>query len=312
VKLLNLIRKRKLLFLNLYLTLVVLLLLPGFSYYEQVRASYQQPEVLSSHFLLPPLPLIAKNKTGNLPPNLSAKAVLITDVNSAQILLEKGKDERLLPASTTKIMTALVALDYYQKDQVITVPEWFRDGQNVKLQKGETMTFTNLLYCLLVASANDAAETLAANYPGGRVNFIIQMNQKAQELGLTDTHFANPSGIDEENHFSSARDMTIMAKTALKNPKFAEIVQTTYYVAYSTDQRFVHPMNNINTLLGRIPGVKGIKTGWTENAGECLVTLSDKNGRQIIIVVFGSLDRFGETEKLLKWVDNNFVWESAV
>jgi serine-type D-Ala-D-Ala carboxypeptidase (penicillin-binding protein 5/6) len=287
-------------------------MLPGFSYYEQVKASYQKPEVLSSHFLLPSLPFIAKNKTGNLPPSLSAKAILISDLNSAQILLEKGKDERLLPASTTKIMTALVALDYYQKDQVITVPEWFRDGQNVKLQKGETMTFTNLLYCLLVASANDAAETLAANYPGGRVNFIIQMNQKAQDIGLTDTHFANPSGIDEENHFSSARDMTIMAKTALKNPQFAEIVQTTYYVAYSTDQRFVHPMSNINTLLGRIPGVKGIKTGWTENAGECLVTLSDKDGKQIIIVVFGSNDRFGETEKLLKWVDTNFIWESAV
>lgn len=311
MKLLNLIHKRKLLFLNICLILLALLMLPGFSYYEQVKASYQQPEVLASHFLLPPLPLIAKNKTGILPPNLSAKAILITDVNSAQIILEKGKDERLLPASTTKIMTALVALDYFQKDQIITVPEWFRDGQNVKLQKGETMTFTNLLYCLLVASANDAAETLAANYPGGRVNFIIQMNQKAQDLGLTDTHFVNPTGIDEENHFSSARDMAIMAKTALKNPQFAEIVQTTYYVAYSTDQKFVHPMSNINTLLGRIPGIKGVKTGWTENAGECLVTLSDKDGKQIVIIVFGSNDRFGETEKLLKWVGDNFVWEPA-
>jgi serine-type D-Ala-D-Ala carboxypeptidase (penicillin-binding protein 5/6) len=312
VKLLNIIRRRKLLFLNFCLISLVLLLLPGFSYYEQVKASYLPPEVLSSHFVLPPLPIIAKNKTGVLPPNLSAKAILITDINSAQILLEKNKEERLLPASTTKIMTALVAFDYYQKDQIITVPEWFRDGQNVKLQKGETMTFTNLLYCLLVASANDAAETLAANYPGGRVNFIIQMNQKAQDLGLANTHFANPSGVDEENHYSSARDMAIMAKNALKNPQFAEIVQTTYYVAYSTDKRFVHPMSNINILLGKIPGVKGIKTGWTENAGECLVTLSDKNGKQIIIVVFGSSDRFGETEKLLKWVDDNFIWDSAV
>jgi D-alanyl-D-alanine carboxypeptidase (penicillin-binding protein 5/6) len=312
VKLLKLFRKRKLLVINLFLTLLVLLLLPGFSYYEQVKASYQPSEVLFSHFILPPLPLIAKNTTGILAPSLSAKAVLITDVNSAQILLEKDKDERLLPASTTKIMTALVALDYFQMDQVITVPEWFRDGQNVKLQKGERITFANLLYCLLVASANDAAETLAASYPGGRVNFIIQMNQKAQDLGLTGTHFANPTGIDEDNHFSSARDMAIMAKTALKNPQFAQVVQTTYYVAYSVDQRFIHPMSNINILLGKIPGIKGIKTGWTENAGECLVTLSDKNGKQIIIVVFGSSDRFGETEKLLKWVDENFIWEPAV
>ena len=312
MKLLNLILKKKLLFFNLCLILLVLLLLPGFSYYEQVKASYQQPEVQVSHFLLPLLPPLARNKTGISAPNLSAKAVLISDVNSSQILLEKNKDERLLPASTTKIMTALVALDYFSKDQVITVPDWFRDGQDVKLQKGETMTFTNLLYCLLVASANDAAETLAASYPGGRVNFIIAMNQKAQDLGLTDTHFANPTGIDEENHFSSARDMTIMAKTALKNPLFAEIVQTTYYVAYSTDQKFVHPMSNINTLLGRVPGIKGIKTGWTENAGECLVTLSDKEGKRIMIIVLGSGDRFGETEKLLKWVDGNFVWEPAV
>lgn len=300
--------KRKILGLDFLLTFLIIFLLPGQGYYDALKLSWQNPKVFASHFVIPPPAPIPKNKTGVSASSLSAKSVLAIDVPSWVVIYEKNKDLRLLPASTTKIMTALVSLDYYNLEQVLEVLEIFSEGQDIKLQKGERLTAENLLYALLVASANDAAETLAQNYPGGRENFIDQMNQKAKKLSLSNTRFTNPTGIDEEGQFTTASDLARLAKIAIQNPVFAKIVATDKFIVYSYDKKFVHPISNINVLLGSVPGIKGIKTGWTLSAGECLVSFDEQNGRQIITVILGSQDRFGETEKLLDWVFGNFEW----
>jgi len=177
------------------------------------------------------------------------------------------------------------------------------------LLPGEKITAENLLYGLLVGSGNDAAQTLAENFPGGMANFVSAMNRKAWEIKLSGTHFANPMGLDEENHYSTARDLAQLALIAIKNPSFAKIVSTSEFIATDISGTIVHKLKNTNELVGKADGVKGVKTGWTQNAGGCLVSLIEKSGRRIVIVVLGSEDRFGETEKLVDWIFVNFVWK---
>ena len=165
------------------------------------------------------------------------------------------------------------------------------------------MTVEQLLFALLVQSGNDAAEILAENYPGGRPTFIEAMNTKAAQLNLVHTHFANPTGIDEPGHYSSAADLARLASFALKKPEFARIVSTENTIVSN------HVLTNVNELLGKVPGVLGVKTGFTDGAGQSLVTLVDRDNHPVILVVLGSLDRFGDSEKLINWVYTNFKWE---
>lgn len=293
---------------NFLLAIGVILFLPESSYYRNLQLNWRKPQVFSAHFVLPPLSPIPKVKKSNPIPDLSAKSIIVVDVSSAVVLYQKNVYASLPMASTTKIMTALIALDYYLPQQVIEVSEIFDIGQDMKLQKGEKITVENLLYGLLVGSANDAAEVFAANYPGGRENFISKMNEKARHLHLTHTHFMNPTGIDEFGQYTSAVDLVRLTKDALLNPIFRKIVATKEITVYSVDKKFVHPMSNVNTLLGKIDGFKGVKTGFTDEAGECLVGLVERNGTQIMTVVLGSKDRFGETQQLIDWAFDSFEW----
>lgn len=245
------------------------------------------------------------------PPELSAKSVVVLDADSMSSLYEKNPNERLRPASTTKIMTALTALDYYSLDQVLTVGDFRVEGSTVGLKPGEQITVKNLLYGLLVSSGNDAAEVLGQNYPGGMASFVASMNEKARKLNLTGTHFVNPTGLDEEGHYSTAKDLARLSVTALKNSLFAQIVSAPEATITDVTGKIVHQLKNTNELVGQVDGVKGIKTGWTEEAGECLVTLEERENRRIIIALLGSSDRFGETKKIIDWVFTNFTWESV-
>jgi len=265
--------------------------------------------VLGFKELLPTPALYPINQNASEPPLLSAKSMLIVDVDSAAVLYQKSPDFRLLPASTTKIATALVALESYRLDEVLTVGTQKIEGNIIHLLPGEKITAENLLYGLLVGSGNDAAQTLAENFPGGMANFVSAMNRKAWEIKLSGTHFANPMGLDEENHYSTARDLAQLALIAIKNPSFAKIVSTSEFIATDISGTIVHKLKNTNELVGKADGVKGVKTGWTQNAGGCLVSLIEKSGRRIVIVVLGSEDRFGETEKLVDWIFVNFVWK---
>ena len=244
-------------------------------------------------------------------PIVSAQAVLAVDLNSGVTLYEKEADKKLLPASTTKIVTSLVAMEYYPLDKILTVGNVNVDGQKMNLVYGEKISVENLLYGLLVYSANDAAEVLAQNYLGGRNGFVFAMNQKAKELYLTNTYFSNPSGLDGNGHFSTARDLVRVSWVAMKNPLFSKIVSTKEKTIKSEDKKIVHRLTNINKLLNEEEGIMGVKTGWTKEARENLVTYVERDKKKILIAVLGSQDRFGETKELIDWIFENYKWEKV-
>jgi D-alanyl-D-alanine carboxypeptidase len=241
-------------------------------------------------------------------PTFSASSVYAFDINSGVSLYEKNPSLKVLPASTTKIITSLVALDYYAMEEVVTVKSPNVEGQKMGLVVGEKIKVIDLLYGLLLYSANDAAEELALNYPGGKTVFIEEMNKKAIEIGMLNSNFQNPQGYEDPSHISTAEDMAIAGAFALNDDTFSKIVSTREYQATSIDGIYKHKMTNINTLLGNVPGVLGIKTGWTENAKENLVTYISRDGHDVVISVLGSDDRFGESKKIIDWIFESYSW----
>lgn len=242
-------------------------------------------------------------------PTVTAKHVFILDQGSGKVLLSKGADDEIYPASTTKIVTGLVALESFSLNDVITVTTEYKEGQRVGFLPGEKITVENLLYALLIESANDAAEIFAENYPGGRVAFVAAMNSYVSDLGLKHTQFKNPTGLDEEGHYSSASDLGRLASHAMKNPLFSRIVSTENTVISSIDENQRHIITNTNELLGKVPGVFGMKTGFTDLAGQSLVTLVNREGYVLVFVVMGSEDRFGETKQLIDWAYSGLAGE---
>jgi serine-type D-Ala-D-Ala carboxypeptidase (penicillin-binding protein 5/6) len=242
-------------------------------------------------------------------PVVSAKNIFILDRNSEVVLYEKDSDTEIYPASTTKMMTGIIAYEHYPLDQVITVTKAYPEGSNIHLQPGESITVADLIYALLVPSANDAAEILADAYPGGRVNFIAAMNAKAADLNLSHTKFLNPTGLDEEGHYSSASDLARIANYLLQKPFLAKAVATENAVIASTSSAGFHSLSNVNRLLGNVSGVLGVKTGFTDKAGESLVTLISRDGHEVIISLLGSSDRFADTKTIIDWVFSSFTWQ---
>lgn len=243
-------------------------------------------------------------------PYLSAKAVLVKDLSSGEILYEKNSKERLPIASTTKIMTALVASEYFAQNAPLTVKNAAGTmGASAGLVAGETLSFRSVLYAMLLNSGNDAAFTIAENYQGGMVGFIKAMNEKAITLNLANTHFDNPAGFDSLNHFSSAEDLSMISEEALKIPDLQKIFATKETEVSSLDKKINHKLFNLNKLLSQVAGVLGIKTGYTQNAKENLVGLVERNNHRVLTVVLGSDDRFGETAKLIEWTYSNFIWQ---
>lgn len=240
---------------------------------------------------------------------VTATAVAVYDIDSGVYLYKRNELMPLEPASTTKILSALVALDYYKLDDVLTVKQLMNDGQNMHLVAGERMTVENLLFGTLVESANDAVYTLAENYPGGVDKFVNVMNQKAKALHLDSSRFTNPVGFDDPNHIMTALDLVRLASYVLTNPTIAMMVAIPQITISDVTHTYFHSLSNVNQLLGKIPGVGGIKTGWTEEAGENLVTLVERNDHRIIIVILKSQDRFGDTKRVIDWVFANYQWQ---
>lgn len=264
------------------------------------------------------LPLLPVLKAEASFPLVSAQAALAVDWDSMVTLYEKNPNDPLLPASTTKIVTALVAMDYYPFEEILEVGRIKVDGQKMELKQGEKISVKNLLYGLLVYSANDAAEVLAANFCGevgscGREAFIDAMNNKARQLNLENSFFANPTGLDGNGDkiASTAKDLVRISMVAMENPRFADIVKTKEITVQSVDGKISHKLYNINELVGQVDGVLGVKTGWTESARENLVTFIQRDGHRIIIALLGSQDRFGETKELINWIFDNYRWEEV-
>lgn len=255
---------------------------------------------------LPPLP-VAKNYL--IEPTLTARNGIVIDVDSGTILWSKAPDEPGLPASTTKMMTALVALQVYQLDQVVTITEEDRSiGNTMKLIRGDQLTVKDLLAGLVVSSGNDAALALARAYPDrGYSGFVAKMNQTAKELGLENTQFKNVSGVESYGHYASAHDLAKLIMVASKHPEFERLIRTKQ-ITVTSQLGNEYQLTNTNQLLGEIVGMIGGKTGWTENAGECLVTLIERDGRTVAVALLGSEDRFGETTTLIDWVYQSYSW----
>ncbi|MEK7063877.1 MAG: D-alanyl-D-alanine carboxypeptidase family protein [Patescibacteria group bacterium] len=255
--------------------------------------------------------LLPQPKAGSVAaPSVSAQAVYIFDPDSGTTIYEKNGTVSAYPASTTKLMTALVALKTYELDQVLTVKTASdATGQTIDLARGDQLTVENLLYGLLVGSGNDAGVALAENYPGGYSQFIAKMNDEAKKLDLTGTHFANVAGFENPDHYTTAKDLTLIAREAIASAVIRKIVSTKEIVFYDITGKKRFALESTNKLLG-LPGVRGLKTGWTPASGECLVTLVTRDGKSIILTILNSVDRFGESEKLIDWVYDNFDWQT--
>ncbi len=259
-----------------------------------------------------PVPSVAPypvNVTGKKAPDeVTAYAVYIVDVNSGVPIYAKNESESLPPASTTKLMTALVALDLYKPEDIVTIRPSTVEGQLINFAPNERMTVENLLYGMLVYSGNDAAEAIARFHPQGYEAFINAMNEKAKLLHLSQSSYVNPVGLDEPNQRMSAKDLSRVARLAMENSLIARIVGIPQITISDVDHTIFHQLKSTNLLLGKVAGVSGIKTGYTQEAGEALVTQIERSGRKVIIVVLKSKDRFNDTTLLIDWVFNNHQW----
>lgn len=241
-------------------------------------------------------------------PSISAKGAIIMDADSKVILYSKNPDLRFSTASTAKIMTALTAVDFFTPPDILTVENASSEGSVLGVKAGEQFSFENLLYAMLLPSANDAALAISQNYPGGEAAFIERMNEKAKFLNLYNTSYADPAGLVDSGDYTTPFDLARLASFAIKNEEIKKIVGTKEIVIYDSFGN-VFPLENLNKLLG-VDGVNGVKTGFTDEAGEVLVTSKIEKGKTIIIVVMGSADRFLDTEKLLDLVSNNLSYLS--
>ncbi len=308
----------------LYLSIFSFVFIASFalSLNKAVRIRTPRIEIIneiSEREKFPSLPVLKKYENA---PELTAESILALDVNSGVVLYQKNPDELLFPASTTKMLTALTALDYYNLDDLVTIKGINVQGQKMKLQEGEQISVRDLIQGLLIYSANDAAEALAQKYcveqqeetlepQCGRDLFIKAMNIKAKSINMDSTHFVNPTGLDNEGHLTTARDLSRLAIEGMKNPLFREIVGTKETTVISIDGNIRHKLTNLNQLLGEVTGVLGIKTGWTENAKENLVTFMDRDNNDIVIVLLKSDDRFGETKQIINWIYDNYEWKKV-
>jgi D-alanyl-D-alanine carboxypeptidase (penicillin-binding protein 5/6) len=235
-------------------------------------------------------------------PRVDARAYLVENAATGEVLLASGANRRLPIASITKLMTVLVVLDHAQPGDVVTVgPDASSVGEStVRLQPGEQLTVRDLMEAALIQSANDAANALADHVgDGDRAHFVELMNEKAQALGLRDTRFVRPDGLDVEGHYSSARDVTRLAHVAMRSPLVRDIVARRSETI--AGGRRLHTWND---LLGRFPGLIGVKTGHTSAAGWCEVAAARGRGVTIYATVLGSATRAGrnaDLEELLAW-----------
>lgn len=209
---------------------------------------------------------------------VSATAAVLMDADMGQVLYKKNGDRQMLIASTTKIMTALVVLEHAAPDDVITVtPDHMAEGSSMYLRAGETVRVEELLYGLLLCSGNDAALALT-ECAGGLTPFVALMNEKAAALGMAHTSFANPNGLDADGHYSTARDMAVLAAAAVENPTFRRICSSR---SVTIGQR---TMENHNRLLRQVEGCVGLKTGYTQAAGRTLVSCTERDGCRLVAV----------------------------
>lgn len=229
--------------------------------------------------------------------NTSATSAILVDVNSGRVLYEQNADAKMLIASTTKIMTALVAIREGNLGEVVTIDRetTLTEGSSMYLKEGEQLTLETLLYGLMLCSGNDAAVAIAGHVGGSQAGFVRMMNETAGELGMEHSSFANPNGLDHEDHYSTARDMALLACAAVQNETLMRIASTrTVTIGGRT-------MTNHNKLLGYMDGCIGLKTGYTRAAGRTLVSCAERNGQRLVAVTLQDGNDWADHQALFEY-----------
>ncbi len=246
---------------------------------------------------------MAAKKPSGLPPDLGARAAILVNARTGAILYEKNAFRQMDPASLTKMMTALLVIEHGDLNRVVTVSKRadYTTGSSLHIGQGQQYTRLDLLKGLLLRSGNDASVALAESEAGSVERFVAEMNVKAQQLGAFNTSFENTHGLTRPGHYSSAYDLSLIARTALRMPLFQEIVKSQEQQITELTRHRKRTINTTNQLLYGFPGADGVKTGTTSAAGKCLVASATRDNRQLIAVVLNSPDRWQDASSLLNW-----------
>lgn len=241
-------------------------------------------------------------------PSLNAQAAILIEQSSGKVLWGQNQNQRMYPASTTKIMTAMLALEKLQMTDKITLPSDFVNvGETgLALRAGTTQTAEELLMAMMLYSANDAAQAVAIGTAGSVDDFVGLMNQRVSEMGLGGTHFANPHGLHNDNHYTTAHDLAMIARAALDSDEFRRIINTKKYTIKRLNGEEDYTVYNRNDLLSQYDKADGVKTGYTRQAGNTFVGSATKDGMQLIVVLLNSSDIYADAKALLDWGFSNF------
>ncbi|MCZ7662199.1 MAG: D-alanyl-D-alanine carboxypeptidase [Thermoleophilia bacterium] len=258
--------------------------------------------------LLPANPAAAAASTGQ-PPEIGGVSAILVDMDDGRVIYEKNADERRSTASTTKIMTGILSLETLPMDRMVTASKKAADvGESeIWLEPGESLSVSDLLYALLVRSANDAAVALAEASAGSLEGFVQKMNEKAISLGLKNTHYANPHGLEAKEHYSSARDLAALARYAMRNEEFRRLVSTVTATIPWPGHEYKRTLHNRNDLVGETPFITGIKTGYTGKAGYCLVGSGARDGVSLISVILGEPTKESVDDDTVKLLEYGFA-----
>ena len=244
---------------------------------------------------------------------VSAHAAALIDADSGRILWTKNADEQMSMASTTKIMTALVAIENADIKGEVVIPAKAVgvEGSSVCLKEGEILTLEELLYAMLLESANDAAAAIAIHVGGSIEDFAMMMNERAAQMGLESTSFANPHGLDAEGHFTTAHELAVIAAEALKNPDFAKMVSTyRHQIPFGKESR--RYLLNHNKMLKLYDGAIGVKTGFTKKSGRCLVSAAERDGLRLVAVTLNAPSDWSDHRAMLDYGFENYEMREIV
>jgi len=254
---------------------------------------------------------VPEHNNQNISPVINAKSAIAIDLKNGIMLYEKNSYDHRAIASITKLMTAVIILEENKMNEVVTVSKAASqiEGSKIWLAPGEKITVESLLYAILIPSANDAAYALAEHNSGSVEAFVAKMNQKAKELGLYDTQFTNPIGLDEKGNYSSAYDLSILGRYAYRKNFVKNAVVIKDMEISSTNGKLTHNLKTTNDLLDSYLKVLGLKTGTTNEAGQCLMSvIENSRGNDILTVVLDSPSRYNETKILADWVFRTYNW----
>lgn len=233
---------------------------------------------------------------------LQAQSILLKDLSTGRTLYEVSANRRVAPASLTKIMSALVILEYGQLHDLVTVSRKAATAHKIhlRLHAGHVFRLEDLLKAMLITSANDACLAAVEHVGGSEEMFVAMMNNKARRMGLLDTHFSNACGFDSPTHYTTAADLATLSEVAMQDRTFRALVRKEVDMIFPVNANRSYLLRNTNRLLGRIPGIEGIKTGFTSQAGRCLVAKASQDGKEVLLVLLHANRRWDTASTLLR------------